>query len=99
MDLEDVLLWDQLEQDLENAVEEAAVNRLVLNHINPLQLNENKFMKLFRLSKPLARQLIEIVTPFLRQQSRRSALSVETKVGKYVLHFITKFRLWVDIDH
>lgn len=82
MDLEDVLLWDQLEEDLENAVEEAAVDRLVLNRINPLQVNDGRFVKLFRLSKPVARQLIEIVTPHLRQQPRRSALSVETKVSE-----------------
>lgn len=81
MDLEDVLLWDQLVEDFENAAEEAAVDRLVMNRINPLQLNDTRFIKLFRLSKPVARELIEIVTPHLRQQSRRSALSVETKVS------------------
>lgn len=49
------------------------------------ELSETKFIKLFRLSKELARNLIQMVTPFMEAPTRASALSIQTKVGKWCL--------------
>lgn len=84
MELEDVLLWDQLMNDYENAEEEAGVPRLLLNRMDPFDLSDQKFVKLFRLTKHVATQLIELVSPHLRNPSRRSALSIEVKVSRYI---------------
>lgn len=44
-------------------------------------LSDENFVKNFRLTKNLARQVIEIVRPFVAAPSRRSAMTVETKVS------------------
>lgn len=47
---------------------------------DPFELNNTKFMKIFRLDKPTARQLIDVVKPYMLPQTRLSALDVVTKV-------------------
>lgn len=49
---------------------------------NPFDLTDNKFIKLFRLSKDLVRNLIMLLTPFIQAPTRTSSLSVELKVKR-----------------
>ncbi|KAF2890356.1 hypothetical protein ILUMI_15818 [Ignelater luminosus] len=43
-------------------------------------LPDHRFVKMFRLTKPLVRELIETLQPFIVPPNRTSALDVETKV-------------------
>lgn len=71
-------------EDLENQ-EMAAVNqRRFHQRVDPfLDLSAHLFIKNYRLSKDLTNQLIEMLTPFMRQHTRLSALSVKTKASKF----------------
>lgn len=81
MDLNDVMLWEQIEEDLIEAIENRT-SAEILEKRDPFLLSDQKFIKLFRLTKEVTNELIDILTPFLQPPSRRSALSVKTKVGK-----------------
>ncbi|XP_031335021.1 putative nuclease HARBI1 [Photinus pyralis] len=80
MELEDVILWDQIINNIQDAEQEQQLERETFIRKNPFLLSDQKFVKLFRLTKPLMRDVIETLTPHLQQPTRRSALSVETKV-------------------
>nr|CAI5834434.1 unnamed protein product [Callosobruchus analis] len=51
-------------------------------------LEDTKFVKLFRLSKVLVRNLIELLTDYLKHPTRASAISIELKV---ILYMTVKF--------
>lgn len=77
----DDMIAAQIFDDLDDAEEQAQVPRRLLEKRNPFELGDEQFTKMFRLTKPLVRELIELLSPLLVQPSRRSALSVETKVS------------------
>ena len=54
--------------------------------VDPFLLPEKAFIKKFRLSKPLVRELIEDLTPFIAFGGHGGAVSVETKVPELFLH-------------
>lgn len=56
--------------------------------VNPFRLPDKEFIRKFRLSKVLARQLIEDLSPFIHFGGHGGAVSVETKVSIYSLYGI-----------
>lgn len=81
-----LILWNEiLNEDVEAAVEELAIGRDVLAQTNAFQLSDRKFLRLFRVDKDLCRDIIDMVTPFLAQPTRTSALSIQTKVSRKVV--------------
>ena len=86
MDFEDVFLAQNVLQNLNEA--EVAYNRprrQFLHSEDPFNLADNRFKKLFRLTKDSVREVIERVRPYIPAPTRESALSVETKVSCSVL--------------
>lgn len=78
----DDMIAEQIFDDEDDAQEQVDVERRFLVKQNPFeQLSDARFTKMFRLTKPLVRELIELLTPLLVQPSRRSALTAETKVS------------------
>ncbi|VEN38851.1 unnamed protein product [Callosobruchus maculatus] len=74
-------IYDVVVDNLQAAEEEAQQPaRRFYKHEDPFLLEEQKFKKMFRLSKQLARDLIGMLTDYLRQPTRASAISVELKV-------------------
>lgn len=56
--------------------------RRYITREDPFQiLNDRMFVKFFRLTKDLAKELIEILNDYLEPPSRKSALDKQTKVG------------------
>jgi len=45
-----------------------------------LELSDEQFIKKFRLSKELAGELIEVLTPYMSEQTRKTSISIERKV-------------------
>lgn len=69
-------------RDLRNAEDDLEGERQVLQRINPfVSLTDRAFIKRFRVSKELARDIIEVVTPFMQAPIRRSGISIEHKVN------------------
>lgn len=83
MDDEELLLINILDDllDAEEQVNEDEENRRQRIHIDPFNMSDASFMKSFRLNKKCVKDLINLVTPFIRRQTRRSALSIRTKVN------------------
>lgn len=82
MDLNILLYWNNLMyDDILEAVEDFQVGRDVLQRTDPFQLTDRKFLQIFRLSKNMVNDVVEMVSPFINPQSRASALSVTTKVS------------------
>ncbi|VEN38852.1 unnamed protein product [Callosobruchus maculatus] len=74
-------IYDVVVDNLQAAEEEAQQPaRRFYKHEDPFLLEEQKFKKMFRLSKQLARDLIGMLTDYLRQPTRASAISVELKL-------------------
>lgn len=97
MNVEDfnLMLWnDIINEDVEEAVAEMGIGRDILPQTNPFQLSDRKFVQLFRVDKNLCHNIIDMVTPFLPQPTRTSAMSIQTKVRKsrhayvYVYYYI-----------
>ncbi|KAF2900444.1 hypothetical protein ILUMI_05739 [Ignelater luminosus] len=63
-------------------IEEAANHppRRFQQRKSAFDLPDHRFVKMFRLTKSLVRELIETLQPFIVPPSRTSALDVETKV-------------------
>lgn len=67
--------------DLQDAVEQDNdPPRVFLRKEDAFGLADAKFIKFFRVNKELAEFLIDLLGPFLMHPTRRSGLSVETKV-------------------
>lgn len=64
---------------------ERIYRRTLRDSNDPFQLSEVRFMKTFRLSRDLARTLIQKLRLHLGVPRRRTALSVEIKVSQYYL--------------
>lgn len=80
----DLILNDILQEDLEDAVEQMEIRRDVLPQRDPFLLSDQKFIKLFRVSKDLCQEIVEMLTPYIVAPTRTSALTVSTKVGTYL---------------
>lgn len=81
----ELLLMDELIhlhfiENLEVA-EQQVVNRRRRTPEDPFLLSDEKFIKIFRLSKNLARYLIDLLTPFLTAPKRARDLDITTKVS------------------
>lgn len=67
------------------ALEEAEVRaenvRKFHIHDDPFDESDNKFVKLYRLTKDMTSHLIDMVTPQMEHPSRLSALTIERKVS------------------
>lgn len=81
MDIDD-LVAIQILNDLEDAEDqvENAGGRRNYEKKDPFILPDKQFVSMFRLNKELVRYVITILTPLLINPSRRSALTVQTKV-------------------
>ncbi|KAG5863757.1 hypothetical protein JTB14_030614 [Gonioctena quinquepunctata] len=79
MDMANAIIWDQINEDVEDAEIQNHIGEDVLPKRNPFELSEQKFIKMFRLTEALTRQLIDIVQHHMQAPSRASALTVETK--------------------
>ncbi|KAJ8910058.1 hypothetical protein NQ315_013313 [Exocentrus adspersus] len=68
-------------QDLEEAeIQANEGNRQKLNPRDPfVELDDDQFIKIFRLSKDLCRFVIESVTPFMSPKRRNTDLSISTR--------------------
>lgn len=55
------IICDQINEDIEDAEIQNHIGMDVLPKRNPFELSEQKFIKMFRLTKALTRQLIDIV--------------------------------------
>jgi hypothetical protein len=84
MDPEEILIFDHIMNDLVDAeqdAEEPARQLHVTQQVNPFEtLSEEKFRKNFRVSKDLAREIIDMVSPFIQENISVSALSVKRKL-------------------
>ncbi|KAI4455601.1 hypothetical protein MML48_9g00005388 [Holotrichia oblita] len=81
MDDDEAAAVIQIQQDIEEAeVDILAVPRRFLVNEDAFAISDAAFIKNFRLSKNLCRTLIELVRPYIVPPSRRSALTLETKV-------------------
>lgn len=79
--LDEIMFANQVINDLQEAEDEIeGPGRVFYNRIDAFTLRDECFIKLFRLSKDLTRQVVELVRPFLPEPVRRSAITVETKV-------------------
>lgn len=54
--------------------------RRIFDERDPFELNDNRFIKIFRLSKNVVNEFIDDVQPFMQEPSRKSALSIQRKV-------------------
>lgn len=98
MDIKEALIINQIFEDVVDA-ENLAHNpgRTVYPRHDVFRISDLQFIKLFRLSKNLVRELIEIVSPFVPQRISRSALNVQTIVNKiffynYCIYNLVFFR-------
>ncbi|KAK9687128.1 DDE superfamily endonuclease [Popillia japonica] len=60
--------------------ENTRFQRKLYQYQNGFNISDRQFVKNFRLTKQLARNLIELVRPYVRHSTRESSISVETKV-------------------
>lgn len=74
--------------------QENALNYRQFHHeerFDAFLLPDNIFIKTYRLNKDLVRYVINILTPFLTVQTRKSSLDIQTKV--ITLNFYTYLTL------
>ncbi|KAK4880827.1 hypothetical protein RN001_008973 [Aquatica leii] len=63
-----ILLNNIIQEDLEDAAGEVEIRRDVLPQTNPFDLSDHKFVKLFRVSKHLFQEIVDLVTHMLHIQ-------------------------------
>nr|CAI5850118.1 unnamed protein product [Callosobruchus analis] len=80
MNMKNAIIWGQINEDIIDAEEQLNIGVDVLHKEDPFELSDRKFIKIFRLTKDLTRQLINIVSPHVESPRRASALTIETKV-------------------
>jgi len=68
----------------EAEVAHVVVRRNRIRHMaaDAFNLSETQFVKLFRLTKPLVRDLIRDLAPYMKQKQRKSMLDIKIKVSK-----------------
>lgn len=62
----------------------AVMRRNRVRHVaaDAFNISDKKFVKLFRLTKPLVRNLIRDLAPYMKQKQRKSMLDTKIKVSK-----------------
>ncbi|KAL5232614.1 hypothetical protein ACI65C_000024 [Semiaphis heraclei] len=81
--MDDIDLFENLQaiENLEVIELDAEIIRNSRGLLNPFQyLSDRQFIGMYRLSKDLCQSAIDMVRPFIKEPSRRSALTVEHKV-------------------
>lgn len=68
--------------------------------IDAFQLGDIQFIRMFRLTKELVREVIRLVSPYIEEGSRESAINIETKVNYFNFSFTsfistTEFGLFI----
>lgn len=71
MDLNNLLYWNNLMyDDILEAVEDFQVGRDVLQRTDPFQLSDRKFLQIFRLSKNMVNDVVEMVLPICNNEGK-----------------------------
>lgn len=60
MDMATAIIWDQINEDVDDAEMQNNIGVDILPKRNPFDLSDQKFVKMFRITKELACQLINI---------------------------------------
>lgn len=82
MDIEEILIANNIFEDLQDAEEQAEIpTRRFKKRESAFELSDAQFRKCFRVSKELAREIIETISPYIQQATRSSALDISTKVN------------------
>ena len=85
MDVYNIPYWNNnMNNDVLEAIEDLEIGRDVLQPTDPFLLSNRKFIQIFRLSKDMVTEVVEMVSPFMEAQSRASALSITTRVSKQI---------------
>ena len=73
----------------ELAIEQATSNssRFSRQQVDPFELPENKFVKLFRVNKKIADEVINCLEPHMRNISRSSALTAQEKLSPVIFKY------------
>lgn len=92
-DIEEVIIVNLLRNDVEEAeqLDHQRPRRWRQHYEYAFDLSEEQFLKNYRLSKNLTRQVIELVTPLIQGPSRISAVNVETKVRVEIMMHIDPY--------
>ena len=61
----------------------ARFHRKYYQYRDGFNMSDRHFLKHFRLSKEVTRHLIDLVRPYVRESTRASAISIETKVSSF----------------
>lgn len=77
----DEIAWGQINQNIDFNDYNDLAPRNYNNRFDAFELSDSRFVKLFRLNKPLVQDLIDNLSPFIPEPNRSSALDVTTKVG------------------
>ncbi|XP_039303388.1 uncharacterized protein LOC120357293 [Solenopsis invicta] len=73
-----ILLLDEEDEAFEPHNQVMRITRRILRDVSdPFSISDNEFRKLYRLTKDTTRMLIRELVPFMRQISRRTAISHE----------------------
>lgn len=82
MDEDEVMVINQIIGDLLQAEADAdEAGRQMYNAIDPfVTMSDVQFMSLFRVNKNLAQEIIDLVTPNMRQGQTYCSLQIKTKV-------------------
>ena len=70
-----------MNNDVLEAIAELKIDRDILPQTDLFLLSDRKFIQIFRLSKGMVSEVVELVAPFMISQSRASALSITTRVS------------------
>lgn len=78
--MDELVLLEAIE-NLEQQEIQAGERYRRFNRLCPFDnMSDNKFLQMFRLSKELARYLINMLQPFMRTPTRNTDLDISTKV-------------------
>ncbi|KAJ8914921.1 hypothetical protein NQ315_016075 [Exocentrus adspersus] len=79
-DFNNLVMNDIIRDDIDDAIDQERVPRDILVPRDAFNLTDHKFIKLFRLTKDVTRDVIDIVTPYVVAPTRESALTITAKV-------------------
>lgn len=48
--------------------------------VNPMQMTDSEFIKIYRLSKPVFEDVVNLLEPYMNEPSTISGMSISTKV-------------------
>lgn len=79
---------ENLNNEENGVAQEQRLPRQIFACYDPFQASEFQFMKNFRLTKNLTRELCVILRPYMIENTRASALTVEKKVRIILIHLL-----------